>query len=175
MIRMSEFEFDEWFKRTRKLLEEFDKLFEELMREPFIAEEKGTRKIYGPYYYGFSVTIGPDGIPRVKEWGNIRPGPIRPVIKDAIEPFTDVFDEGDYYRVIIDIPGVEKENINLEATEDKLIVSTKGERKYYKEIYFKEKVDPKTAKAQYKNGVLTITIEKKEKSKKEKGMKINIE
>jgi HSP20 family protein len=36
-------------------------------------------------------------------------------------------------------------------------------------------VDPSTAKAQYRNGVLTITIEKKEKAKREKGVRIKVE
>ncbi len=166
-------DFDIWLKRVMKMFEEMDKMFEEALREPTFIE--GEKKIYGPYYYGFSVTIGPDGVPRIKEWGNIRPGPVKPVIKDSIEPFTDVFDEGDYYRVIIDMPGVDKKDIHVEATEDRLIVSTTGERKYYKEVHFKEKVNPESAKAQYRNGVLTITIEKKEKGKKRKGVQIKIE
>ena len=167
-------EIDEWFKRVRKMFEEMDRMFEEMLSEPFIME-KGEHKVYGPYYYGFSITIGPDGVPQVREWGNIRPGPVKPIIKDTIEPFTDVFDEGDHYRVIIDMPGVDKKDISVEATEDRLIVSAQGQRKYYKEIRFKEKVNPETAKAQYRNGVLTITIEKKEKGKKKKGVKIEIE
>lgn len=167
-------EFDEWFRRVRKLMDEFDKMFEEMMRVPFAEERRGGRVI-GPYYYGFSVEIGPDGVPRVREWGNIRPGPIRPVISDTIEPFTDVFDEGDYYRIIIDLPGVEKDHIDIEATENSLTISASNDRKYYKEVRLKEPVKPETAKAQYKNGVLTITIEKKTKKEKEKGVKIKVE
>ncbi|ABL77856.1 archaeal heat shock protein Hsp20 [Thermofilum pendens] len=169
------YEFDEWFKRIRKMMEEFDKMFEEMMREPMLYSGEKGRRIIGPYYYGFSVEIGPDGVPKVREWGNIRPGPIKPVVKESIEPFTDVFDEGDHYRVILDIPGVEKDEINVEATENSLVVSTTGERKYYKEVRFSDPVDPSTAKAQYKNGVLTVTIEKKEKPKKERGVKIKVE
>jgi len=168
-------EFDMWYRHFKKMVEEMEKLFEDVMREPFFEGVEGEQKVYGPYYYGFSITIGPDGVPRVKEWGNLRPGPIKPVIREAIEPFTDVFDEGDHYRVIMDMPGVNKEDIHVEATEDKLVVSTKGERKYYKEVRFEEKVNPETAKAQYRNGVLTITIEKKDKKKKSKKVKIEIE
>lgn len=167
-------DFDQWFKRVRKLMEDFDKMFEEMIREPFI-EEGGRARVIGPYYYGFSVEIGPDGVPKVREWGNIRPGPIKPVVKETIEPFTDIFDEGDYYRVIMDLPGVEKDQINIEATENSLTVSTSGERKYFKEVTFKEPIKPDSAKAQYKNGVLTITVEKKEKKTKEKGLKIKVE
>lgn len=55
------------------------------------------------------------------------------------------------------------------------VSSPRRTRKYYKEVSFAEPVNPDTAKAQYRNGVLTITIEKKEKTKKEKGVKIKVE
>jgi HSP20 family protein len=170
------YEFDDWFKRIRKMMEEFDKMFEEMLREPmYFSGEGKSGKVIGPYYYGFSVEIGPDGVPKVREWGNIRPGHVRPVIRDTIEPFTDVFDEGDHYRIIVDVPGVEKDKINIEATERSLTITASNDRKYYKEVSFAEPVNPDTAKAQYRNGVLTITIEKKEKTKKEKGVKIKVE
>lgn len=168
-------EFDEWYRRVRKFMDEIDKMFEEMFRESFAFESRGGRRVIGPYYYGFSVEIGPDGVPRVREWGNIKPGRIRPVIKETIEPFTDVFDEGDHYRIIVDIPGVEKDQINIEGSEHTIVISTEGERKYYKEIRLDSAIDPATAKAQYKNGVLTITVEKKEKKKKETMTKIKVE
>ena len=167
-------EFDEWLRRTRRLFEEMDKLIDELMRESFGAIRGGER-IVGPYYYGFSVTIGPDGVPRVREWGNIRPG-IRPQIADSIEPFTDVIEEEDSIRVIADIPGVEKEDINVEATETEVRISAeRGERKYRKVVKLPTRVKPETAKASYKNGVLTITIEKVEKGKKPSGIKVKVD
>lgn len=173
MVIMSEF--DEWFRRVRKLMEEMDKMFEEMVRGSLAFEGRGGRRVIGPYYYGFSVEIGPDGVPKVREWGNIKPGRIKPVITETIEPFTDIFDEGDRYRIIVDIPGVDKDQINIEGSEHSIIVSTEGERKYYKEIRLEDAIDPNTAKAQYKNGVLTITVEKKEKKRREPTTKIKIE
>jgi len=171
-------EFDEWWRRTRKFIEEIDKMFDEMFREAFgMAEgrkEKG-RRVFGPYVYGFSMTIGPDGIPRVREWGNIKPGPVRPLVKESVEPFTDILEEDDVIKVIVDMPGVEKEDIKVEATEDMITVSAeREERKYYKDIKLPVKVKPETAKAQYKNGVLTITVEKAEKKSKG-GISIKVE
>ncbi|RLF02278.1 MAG: Hsp20/alpha crystallin family protein [Thermoprotei archaeon] len=176
-------EFDEWYKRTKKFFDEIDKLFERIMSESFFFEteekplDKRVRKrVYGPYYYGFSVTLGPDGIPRVKEWGNIKPGYLRPVVREAIEPFTDVIEEEDKIRIIMDLPGVEKEDINIEATEEEVRVSAeRGDRKYYKTVRLPDSVKPDTAKATYKNGVLTIILEKVRKGKDDKGIKIKIE
>ncbi|MEM0459019.1 MAG: archaeal heat shock protein Hsp20 [Thermofilaceae archaeon] len=167
-------EFDEWLRRTRRLFEEMDRLIDEMMKESFETFRSG-RRVIGPYYYGFSVTIGPDGVPRVREWGNIRPG-IRPRIAEAIEPFTDVIEEEDTVRVIVDIPGVEKEDISVEATETEIRISAeRGERKYFKSVKLPTKIRPETAKASYKNGVLTITVEKAEKGKKPSGVKVKIE
>jgi len=168
-------EFEEWWRRTRKLFKEIDKLFEDMFKSSFEELEKGERRI-GPYIYGFSMTIGPDGVPRIREWGNIKPGIVRPRISESIEPFTDVIDEGDVIKVIADIPGVEKDRIKVEATENFVEISASNEdRKYYKKVRLPAKVKPETAKAKYKNGVLTITIEKVEKGKKESGFKVKIE
>lgn len=169
-------EFEEWWHRTRKLFDEIDKLFDELTRESFESITRGQRRVIGPYYYGFSVTIGPDGVPRVREWGNIKPGTVRPRISDTIEPFVDVIEEEENVRIIVDMPGVEKDDIQLEATEAEVIVSAeRGDRKYFKTIRLPARVKPESAKAQYKNGVLTIMLEKVEKEKKGKGFKVKIE
>jgi len=167
-------EFDEWLRRFCEVMDELDEILEEMSQEPFTGGRGGSRVI-GPYYYGFSVEIDPDGVPKVREWGNIRPGPVKPAIRDAIEPFTDVFDEGDYYRVVVEIPGVEKDQINIEVTENSMTISTSGDRKYYAEITFEEAIKPDTAKAQYRNGVLTITVEKKVKRERKGGFRVKVE
>lgn len=170
-------EYDDWWKRVRKFLEDIDKMFDEMFREAMHApfEERGKRKQYGPYIYGFSITVGPDGIPRIREWGNIRPGPIRPIISETIEPFTDILEEDDVIKVIVDMPGVEKEDIKIEATERTITISAeRGDRKYFKKVNLPKPIKPETARAQYRNGVLTITAEKIEK-KKGKGVSIKVE
>lgn len=173
-INMSEF--DEWWRRTRKLFEEIDKIFDEMFREALREGGEGRITRYGPYVYGFSVSMGPDGVPRIREWGNIKPGIIKPRISESIEPFTDVIEEEDVFRVIMDIPGVEKEKINVEVSEDAVEVSASDtDRRYHKVVHLPKKVKPETAKATYKNGVLTITVEKVEKGEKRKGFTIKVE
>jgi len=174
-------EFDEWWKRTRRLFEEIDRLIDEMMRDfergvYEAPERRGKRRIVGPYFYGFSVTIGPDGVPRIQEWGNIRPGIGRIRVSESIEPFTDVIEEEDVIKIIMDLPGVEKEDIDIEISEEELRVQAeRGDRKYYKVVKLPAKVKPDTAKAQYKNGVLTITVEKLEKKRRPSGYKVKVE
>ena len=37
-------------------------------------EFKGNDSVSGPYFYGYTMTVGPDGKPVVKEYGNVKPG-----------------------------------------------------------------------------------------------------
>ena len=50
-------------------------------------EFKGNGSESGPYYYGYTMTIGPDGKPVVKEYGNVKPG-LLPTA-DTREPLVD--------------------------------------------------------------------------------------
>ncbi len=179
---MSFFEdFERWWKRVRKFLEEMEREMFREFEESLKALERGpSARFFGRpryYYYGFEVTIGPDGKPRVREFGNIRPGEgLRPEIQEEIEPLTDVIEEDDKVKVVIDLPGVNKEDIKITVSEDgkKITVSARSEdRKYYKEIELPATVDPTKTRATYRNGVLTIELEKKEK--KRKGFEIKVE
>ena len=59
--------------------DEFDKLFKKMSRSFIDLEdifEKGKETgnwTSGPFYYGYTMTIGPDGKPVVKEYGNVKP------------------------------------------------------------------------------------------------------
>jgi len=79
-------------------------------------------------------------------------------------------------KVIVELPGVEKEDVKLHGTEDKLTISVDTpERKYFKEIEMPTKIEPKKAKTSYKNGVLEVTVPKIEEKKKSGGEQIKIE
>jgi len=162
------------FRRWSKFFEEFEKEIEREMQE--IASMRIRPRRPGAYYYGFEITIGPDGKPIVREFGNIRPTAEKPVIREEIEPLTDVVEEDDKIKVILEMPGLEKEDIKAYVSEDgtKLIVEGRGrDRKYYKEVELPAKVNTSGAKANYRNGVLTVELEKVEKGRK--GFKIEIE
>ncbi len=190
---------DEWFrKRMRHLgpwyyemeetMKEMEKMFEESMKEfegkvpkELVRETKlpdGTvRKEWGPFVYGYSVTIGPEGKPVVREFGNVKPslgagGKLS--LKDEREPLIDVISADDEIKVIVEIPGVSKEQIKITATENTVTIHTDmPERKYHKETALPDAVDPSSAKSTYKNGILEITF--KRKKKKETGVSIKVE
>ena len=88
----------------------------------------------------------------------------------------DIVNTNEDIKVIVELPGVEKEDIKLSGTEAKLTISVEApERKYFKEIEIPEKVDPKKARTAYKNGVLEVTLPKIEDKKESNEEEIKVE
>jgi len=181
-----------FFERMEEMFRDMERMFErefedlskmvpkDLMREKVLPD--GT-KVYewGPFVYGYSITVGPDGKPQVREFGNIRPSAERRFGRPSIsiseerEPLVEVISTDSEINVIAELPGVEKEDIKLHATETTLTISAETQkRKYYKEVELPEKVDPKKAKSTYKNGVLEVILPKK-KAEGPKGEPIKVE
>jgi len=170
MERMFEREFEDFSKRVPK----------DLVRERVLPDGTKVHE-WGPFVYGYSITIGPDGKPEIREFGNIKPSVGRRFgrpsisIREEREPLVDVINTNGEIKVIAELPGVEKKDIKLHGTETSLTISVDTpQRKYYKEVELPEKVDPKQAKSTYKNGVLEVTLPKK-KEEKPKGEPIKIE
>jgi len=180
---------DEIFREIEEFMEREFKEFSRRVPKDLVRERKlpdgSVIKEWGPFVYGYSMTVGPDGKPKIREFGNIklgvRPGRLglgRPFldIREEREPLVDVIVTDGEVKVIAELPGVEKKDINLHGTEERLTISVDTpERKYYKEVKLPVKVDPKKAKSSYKNGVLEVTLPAKEEKEKPKGEPIPIE
>ncbi len=154
MIKEMEKSFSAQFKELEK------ELPKNLVRETK-SPDGSVKKEIGPIVYGYSVTIGPDGKPVVREFGNVRKGEGRPwnEIQDKREPLVDVVSSDKEVRVIAEMPGVSKQDIDLTVNEKSLVISVeKEDRRYYKELDLPGVVDPKGAKSSYNNGVLEVTI-----------------
>lgn len=144
-------------------LDQIDEMMERFMNEAF--DRAKDRE--GPIFYGFSVSVGPDGKPKMQEFGNVKPGLKGPELKEEIEPLVDVVDSKDSLMVYAELPGVDKKDIQLSVTDESLTISVEREkRRYYKQVFLPIKVKPETAKANYKNGVLEVTFEKAVKRSK---------
>lgn len=74
-------------------------------------------------------------------------------------------DEKDKYKIFVELPGVNKEKVKLNAAEDSIEIKTEDDKKFYKMIHLDSTIDPESTKASYNNGVLTLELEKKEKRK----------
>lgn len=103
-------------------------------------------------------------------------------------PFINLFQEGDNTIMTAEVPGLEKEDINLEIKDNLLRVS--GKRKvafpekvsahrlerrnmnFDRTIKLPVKVDPSQVNAEYKNGILKVVLPRAE-SDKPKSIEIN--
>ena len=202
---MSDEYWDRWFERRRRKwpffrggpfsdMDEVIRVMEELMERQFEEFSKMTPKglvkkrtlpdgsrvrEFGPFVYGYSMRIGPDGKPEVREFGNVKPGvrygQPRVNISEEREPLVDVTETDSKVHVIAELPGVEKEDISINATERTLNISVDTkERKYHKELEMPDEVDPASARSSYKNGVLEVTL-RRAKEKEPRGVRIKIE
>ncbi|MFQ5814463.1 MAG: archaeal heat shock protein Hsp20 [Anaerolineae bacterium] len=110
--------------------------------------------------YGFSVRMGLGGTPTVDHFGNIRATDEGPVVAEEREPLVDVFDEGELILVVAELPGVNKDDVEIEVQDDILSLSARGERKYAKEILLPSLVDADTMETTYRNGILEVRLRK---------------
>jgi HSP20 family protein len=95
-------------------------------------------------------------------------------LEEVREPLTDVFEDKESIKLYVELPGVEKEDIQLNITEGKAEIKAKN---FYKIVDLPTRdVDSEKASAEYKNGVLKVTIPRvKETAEDEKKQKIKIE
>jgi len=156
----------------REMEENIADMIEEIRRMSLKEPKEG-----GPYVYGFSMRIGPEGKPKIEEFGNI-PSIVsgRMKISGGREPLVDIIEGDKEISVIAEVPGVRKEDIELEIDENSLKINVDtAERKYHKELELPCEIKPEKVKATYKNGVLEVKMERLKKEKKKKRIRVKVE
>lgn len=169
-------EFEEMRQDMTKMFEEtvrdIDKVPKDLIRE-YDTPTGGRVREVGPLVYGYSVTVGPDGKPKVKEFGNVKSlgggggGMTPPALTAEREPMADVTTSDKDVKVTVEMPGVSKQDIKINAQDYSVEVSTieSASKKYRRLIELPQDADLETAKSTYTNGILEITFKKKGKTK----------
>jgi HSP20 family protein len=177
-------EFDDMQKEMERMSNIFNNISsnapKELIKEYETKEGEKVREI-GPIVYGYSMTVGPDGRPHVREFGNVkslgRKGGIQQQISAEREPLSDVNSTDNEVKVVLEMPGIKKEDIKINAYNGAVEViadSINSQRKYQKTIDLPDDADIETARSTYNNGILEIIFDKK-KDMKPKGKEIKIE
>jgi HSP20 family protein len=162
---------------TRQVKEMSQRAPKKLIRERILPD--GNRvKQFGPFVYGYSITVGPDGKLHIREFGNLKTKTKRGKsyldISERREPLVDVLVTNDEVQLILELPGVEKKDIQLRGTNKEVMVSVNTpKRRYFKTLELPVRVNPKTAKSKYKNGVLEVTFKKSERDSKGEELKID--
>ena len=127
-------------------------------REGAIGSPKGLHAVYG-----VSVRVGVHGAPVVAPFGNVRQNERKePVIDDEREPLVDVLDEGEYFLVVAELPGVGADRVSWDLRDRTLTLGASAdERRYFKKIQLLEPVEQQTAVSCYDNGVLQVKVWKR--------------
>ncbi|MGB9372149.1 MAG: Hsp20/alpha crystallin family protein [Halobacteriota archaeon] len=122
-------------------------------------------------------TYVPELIPRPR-------GPVR-------APDVDIIDVGTEIHLVADLPGVKKEDIDINLTPDTIEISAeskaeiareqqpyarreRGYMAYKRTMHLPAPVIPDKAKARFNNGVLEVTMPRKEPVEKVTGVKVDI-
>jgi HSP20 family protein len=155
----------------RRIFEDVDKEFadaEEMLNRMFrTVRETKPSDIAGtfPYYYGYQITVGPDGKPKVREFGNVRPSARGLVEQSGIrEPLVDskLEEKDNTLTITAEMPGVTKQDIKVKISEGYVTIhAEKGEKKYHTDIPVDVQLDEKLAKATYSNGILELKLKLK--------------
>jgi len=169
--------FDEMRREMEREFEDVEKRIpKDLVRE-YTTPDGGKVREIGPMVYGYSMTVGPDGKPRVREFGNVKPSRFggfgRPEISGETEPLVDVTTTDNEVKAVVEMPGISKDKIIINAFDNTVEVKSEDpQRKYHRTFEIPSETDIETAKSTYNNGILEITFKKKQTKIKGKTIKV---
>ena len=123
----------------------------------------------GPFIYGFSVSRRAGEDPEIRKFGSI----LQEDDEDEFEsheirvndpgPLIDVFEIDGRVHVMAELPGAEKDDIDIYVTESSLEIKVSNAAKHYSEfIDLPSTVNPDSSRATYVNGVLEAVMDKME-------------
>jgi len=81
------------------------------------------------------------------------------ITKKINELLTEIFDEGNYFRIIAELPGISEEKIRIGLEKDTLVISSSDrDRSYIKRISIP--FEARLGKKRFQKGILELTLEK---------------
>ncbi|MGQ9679577.1 MAG: Hsp20/alpha crystallin family protein [Candidatus Bathyarchaeia archaeon] len=150
--------FDEIFEEMEKfhsrISEELFKGFDEILKNPELEGEWSIESIKQDGVEGF--------IARRLFRTRVQDKPLRILSdskdRDTRQPLYDVIETSDAVKIVVELPGVEKDDIKIERKENGVEIEAKG---FYTVIPLSQKtLFKKELETALKNGVLTITLRK---------------
>ena len=118
-------------------------------------------------------------------------GDLRPAMMETRSPAVDLRDEGDRYVLQADLPGMNKENVAIDITDEFLEIrgtreeskeesregyvwKERGSTRFFRRLPLPEDADPDEVKARLDDGVLELTIRKRAETELKK-RKVDVE
>jgi HSP20 family protein len=120
------------------------------------------KEVRGIYGFTVKVGLGEEG-PRIEPFGNIRRDikSGRTEVQEVREPMVDVFEEDDHLLVLVELPGIDKEDVRIDLKDDVLTISAeRGDKKYRKEVLLPRSVSKEKMQVSCNKGILEIKCPK---------------
>jgi HSP20 family protein len=170
---LSFFEHDDFFKsineiRNRMMQSIFKDMqnFEEAIKAGKLKGNWDVKPITGPGMKGY-VARG------FFQYGDNPQNISKTALKDEREPLTDIYDKQENLEIYLELPGVEKEDIQLDVSDGFLEVKAKT---FHKKLPLEvHGLDTDQITAKYNNGVLNVNIPKVQQADKEEKRTVKIE
>lgn len=171
----------------------FDFYFEPIQKDDLTKEEKQVRKdLYRVYPHGkrawaFNISYDPKSKNRfnVEDENEVDPITLKEFLQalDYVErnhvyykaadnkPFIDFFEDENELIVIVEIPGMQEDDIELRASPwdvDIYGLGTRNKSHYYRTIQLQSEIDPIRSRAIYNENILEIFLKKVKRAPKTK-------
>jgi HSP20 family protein len=150
--------FDDLDKEPEDIFEMFEKTLKSFEKFPADSEFEGS------FFYGFSITQGPEGKPVIREFGNVKPSGHSISRSDVREPLVDtVYDrKHNEVRVVVDMPGVDPEEVSVTVHQRSVRVrASDGDRRYQTSVPLDVPVEAKLLRKTFNNGILELALRPK--------------
>ena len=183
--------FDDMFIELDEMMHDIEREFEDIEKwtsEDFVMEyttprHRNVREV-GPTVYKYSITIGPNGRPKIREFRNVKQSRrVSRLVRSEIsgksgtgtEPLVDVITTDKEVKAIVQMPVVSKDRIKIYAYDNTVEVkSIDPQKRYHHTFKIPPETDIETVKSTYNNGILEITFNKRGQTKR-KGKIVRVE
>ena len=126
----------------------------------FNMKDKQGNDLKGVFGFSVKTCLGGDEV-KVEPFGNIRRDKStgESVVQEIREPMVDILEEDKYILVVAEMPGIGREDIQVELNDDILTISAqKKDKKYRKEILLPGSFSQDKMTVSCKNGVTEIKL-----------------
>lgn len=144
------------FSEINKLIARF---LEDVAKD--FSEFTNTEAMNGPLVYGFNMRIGSNGEPVIGNFGNVKPTEPKVKFSEEREPLIDILEDDDKVTIIAEMPGIDKNEIQITALPTDLFIEGKGRtRNYSKRVRLNVPITQEPVSTRFHNGVLEVLFKK---------------
>ena len=168
-----------WNRRRKDIFEDIFEDMDDIIRG-MLESRIDTEETGEPLVWGYSMTQHGNEPPEIREFGNVsmrdemfsgfgleHQGGTAHVEPGVRKPLVDIMEAEDSLHVVVEMPGITREDVSLEISGTVLTIKARNEdRKYSERVELPARVLDDSAKATYKNGVLEVVFEYDRSDKK---------